>query len=88
MSGAGGVAWSTYCDRYGLSPIEARIFAKLAEGGVQSRLALMQHAKGVPHVEAHTASVHVFRMRKKLAPHGVRIERATAGYRLAMPVDA
>ena len=74
-------AWSAYCDRFGLSKIEAKIFAQLV-AGVTDPLTLMQEAKGQRFVEAHTARVHIYRMRKKLAPHAVEIATVPGGYAL------
>ena len=77
--------WS--CD---LTPHEFRILHCLAvsRGIPVPRRQLMEAAWGGVSVSARTMDTHVSNMRKKLAPHGDRLEAVRGvGYRLAEPKD-
>lgn len=82
-------AWSEYSDRYGLTPKEAKLFAVLADGEAHSTEQMAIDGIGRRFVAENLVAMHVHRLRKKVAAHGVIIETVRgAGYRVVLPEAA
>lgn len=79
--------WGAYCDRYRLTPTEAKFFAVLADGASHDLRDIGPKALGVQFVEDATTRCHVHRIRKKVKPHGVRIITVVGGYRAFIPKE-
>jgi DNA-binding response OmpR family regulator len=84
------MAWSDHCDKYGLTPSEAKLFDALSDGAIHYREELQKSVLGIKFAHGNLVGVNMYRMRAKLAPHGIVIEgtRRFGGWRLVMPGSA
>lgn len=82
--------WSDYVDQFGLSMVEARLFAFLADGEPKSTDACLSAGLGKKAACECLVRTHVSRIRKKVEPHGYRIlsGRRNGTYRLVAPPPA
>lgn len=85
--------WSDHADKYGLTRIEAKLFGALMSGETRSKEELRAIALDGRHSCGHLIPQHIYRLRPKLAAHGISIVaqgggRTFKGWRLVMPVEA
>ncbi len=84
------MSWSDYCDAYGLTPAEAKIFALLSDGKIHTGDDLMRNGLGKRHAVPHLVNQHIYRMRPKIKLHGFAVEaigrgHTAEGFRLRTP---
>lgn len=69
-------------DKFGLTPAQARILAKLSDGRLLTRDWYVENSRAGDEMCESLLSVHIFRIRKKIAPLIIRTPNWSRAYQL------